>query len=48
MRDLMIAVTLFLGLGVVTADTPATTDELTKVVTLMARIGVVRFTNFLS
>jgi dipeptidyl aminopeptidase/acylaminoacyl peptidase len=39
MRALMIVVPLFLGLGVVTADTPATTDELTKAVTLMARIG---------
>ena len=39
MRALMILVPLFLGLGVVTADTPATTDELTRAVTLMARIG---------
>ena len=39
MRAVMIAVRLFLGLSVVTADSLATTDELTKVVTLMARIG---------
>ena len=39
MRALMIAIALFLGLDVVTADTPTTTDELTKAVTLMARVG---------
>jgi len=39
MRALMMAVGLFLGLNVVTADTPTTTDELTKAVTLMARVG---------
>lgn len=39
MRALMIAVALFWSLGVITADTPTTTDELTKAVTLMARIG---------
>ena len=39
MRALMMAVALFVGLDVVTADTPTTTDELTKAVTLMARVG---------
>ena len=39
MRALMMAVALFLGLDVVTADTPTTSDELTKAVTLMARVG---------
>ena len=39
MRALMIAVALLSSLGVLPADTPATTDELTKAVTLMARIG---------
>ena len=39
MRALMIAIALFLGLDVVTADTPTTTDELTKAVALMARVG---------
>ena len=38
MRVLMIVAT-FLGLSVVTAATPATTDELTTAVSLMARIG---------
>jgi Tol biopolymer transport system component len=35
----MLAIALFLSLDVVTADTPTTTDELTKAVTLMARVG---------
>lgn len=39
MRALMVAVTLFGGLGIVTADTSTSTDELTKAVTLMARVG---------
>jgi Tol biopolymer transport system component len=39
MRVFMIAVALFLGLDVATADTPTTTDKLTKTVTLMARVG---------
>jgi dipeptidyl aminopeptidase/acylaminoacyl peptidase len=39
MRALMIAVALFSSLGVLTADTPTATDELTKAVTLMARVG---------
>ena len=38
MRTIMIAVVLFSALVVVAADTP-TTDELTRAVTLMARIG---------
>jgi len=39
MRALMIAVALFCSLDVITADTTTTTEELTKAVTLMARIG---------
>ena len=39
MRALMIAIALSLGLDVFTADTPTTTDELTKAVILMARVG---------
>lgn len=39
MRTLMIALASFLSLHILTADTPTTTDELTKAVTLMARIG---------
>lgn len=39
MRALMIGVALFLSFNVVTPDTSTTTDELTKAVTLMARIG---------
>jgi dipeptidyl aminopeptidase/acylaminoacyl peptidase len=39
MRALMIAVALFLSLGVVAADTATTTDDLTDAITLMARIG---------
>ena len=38
MRPLRIAA-LFWGLHLVTADTPTTTDELTKAVTLMARMS---------
>src|SRR5262250_152359 len=39
MRALMIGVAVFLSLDVVTSDTPTSTDELSKAVTLMARIG---------
>jgi len=39
MRALMFGVAVFLSLDVVTSDTPTSTDELSKAVTLMARIG---------
>jgi|SRR5579863_1246628 len=38
-RTLLIAIALFSALKVVTANSPSTTDELTKAVTLMARVG---------